>query len=458
MQDFRYNWISAALLIMSGALTACADNHDEVINNEIQDNLKYNVTSLPDVSLSSWWKGFEDPRLNTIVEQALGQNLGIKQARELLLSVYSVNNAEGVRYLPQASAGLHPVQDAAAKNNYLHATTEMSWELSLYGQSEAAQKLGRANVLTAETQLRAAKVSVEAETVFNYLRYIYANEQLKLLDEQFKLQSDNVQLEQVRYKAHVSSHLDVITSEMTKDDFTRTSYDFSEIKEQSLQSLRLLTNNKALEINQWNEKLLFSDFEIKSIPNDLLRTRPDIRQEEANVLKAAAELGFARAALYPRFSLLGSMTYSYDVNGGAGNTANRPFGIAPVIDIPLWDWGKRKSESTAKEHQLHAALIAYRETIMSSLSEVQNAMVSLSYQEQRMNLVMSRLNRDNHTLQLTEQAERLGFASRYDINKIKIAHLNDKQLQLLTGLQRSMKIIDLYKSLGGASLTNARSE
>lgn len=458
MRIINGNWIFFFLLFISGTITGCAEKNNMVINNEVQDDIKYNATLLPSVSLLSWWKGFTDQQLNMLIDQALSQNMGIKQTKALLLSVYSINNLEENRYLPQLNAGVRPVQSASAENNYLHAIADMSWELSLYGQSEAAHKLDKANLLSAETRVHAAKVSVEAETVYNYLRYVYANEQLKFLEEKYKLQSENVKLEEFRNNAHISSNLDILTSERVKEDIAQASYDLLEIKEKSLQSLRLLTNNKKLKLNQSDGKLLFSDFRIKFIPNDLLRNRPDVREGEANVLKAAAEAGFARAALYPRFFLSGSITYSYDVNGSSRNTTGKPLGLGPVIDIPLWDWGKRKSESLAKEHQFHAALIAYRETVLSSLSEVQNTLHSLSYQEQRMQLVNSRLYKAEHSLKITEHAEKLGVVSRYDLNKMKMNYLSDKQLQLETGLQRCLKIIDLYKSLGGASLSGARSE
>ena len=95
------------------------------------------------VDLRSWWQTFNDPVLDELVENALANNLNIAQAEQWLKTAQALNGATASSYLPHLRAGVQPVQDAAARDNYLHGSIDMVWELSLYGESANRQQAGK---------------------------------------------------------------------------------------------------------------------------------------------------------------------------------------------------------------------------------------------------------------------------------------------------------------------------
>ncbi|WZB64345.1 TolC family protein [Achromobacter xylosoxidans] len=101
------------------------------------------------------------------------------------------------------------------------------------------------------------------------------------------------------------------------------------------------------------------------------------------MLRAAARLGMARSALYPRLSLGGSVLYAYNMTQNRRSNNNFvPVG-GPTIDIPLWDWGARQAQVKAGEQGIAAALAGYRKAVLSGVSEVEESLSALARERER---------------------------------------------------------------------------
>ncbi|WP_046241768.1 TolC family protein, partial [Delftia tsuruhatensis] len=116
---------------------------------------------------------------------------------------------------------------------------------------------------------------------------------------------------------------------------------------------------------------------------DLLRTRPDIQVAQAGVERAAAEQGIAQAALYPRFVIGGSLLYSFNITQNLRTTQDNAPTFGPQIDIPLFDWGRRRSQADASELALQAAIQGYRQSVLDGVAEVESALAAIGAQRQR---------------------------------------------------------------------------
>ena len=282
------------------------------------------------VDLRSWWQTFNDPVLDELVENALANNLNIAQAEQWLKTAQALNGATASSYLPHLRAGVQPVQDAAARDNYLHGSIDMVWELSLYGESANRQQAGEAVVLSAQAREQGVRISVVANVVQNYLRFIYAGRQLSLLSSQEAVEKRLHTLAAIRKTAHIGDAEEQISSSLRMARLQANIIELQQVREQSSRALALLTNKTLTQTVQLlHDKInLTPDIRIKEIPADLLRTRPDIRQAEADVLQSAADVGLAQAALYPRLTLSGSLLYAY-------NQTKIIAAVAVIVSLPL---------------------------------------------------------------------------------------------------------------------------
>lgn len=446
----RYMFFSPLMLFLVG----CVDSTPIDLAYKFPDHwdTPQSMRGRP-VSLHSWWKTFNDPTLDVLVGDALANNLDIAEAEQRLQKARILNGTATSRYMPHLSAAGHPVQDAAARDTYFHTSVDMIWELSLYGEAANLKRASDAVVLSAQAREQAVRVSVVASVVQNYLRYQFTRQQSDMFEKQQSLESRWQALAAVRDMAHIGTASDIAASRLRAAGLQAEDADLLALQEQTLRALALLTGKTSQQVAAMikSRTLSVPDFRIEQVPTDLLRTRPDIRQAEADVLQAAAEVGLAKAALYPRLTLSGSILYAYSL------TANRHSGnstpsLGPVIDIPLWDWGQRLAQKQAQEHELQAALLGYRKTVLEGVSETENALSSLSYQNKRIASLNTAFEQQNRLQHMQSTLVKLGLSSEYDGLSGQNALLQMQSGFVQAQFGRAMAFVTLYKALGGAPL------
>lgn len=445
------------LILLLAGLNGCVSPNKPDLPQQVPVN--WDVKQSLDgqlVSLRSWWTSFNDPNLDALVNAALNNNLDIAQSNQMLLKVRRLNEQSARYYLPKVAAGVQPVQDAAARENFLHASIDVTWEMSLYGESEYRKHLGDAVVLSAEAREQAVRIVVVANTVENYLRYTYTNQQLALLQRQFALEARLQALVNIRQRAHVATTEELASSKLRVARLEAKRIDLQQIQDQSSRVLALLTAKSREELSsQLNQThVVVPTIRLEQIPADLLRTRPDIRQAEADVLQSAAEVGLARAALYPRLILSGSILFSYNLTDNYRRMSGRNTpGFGPIIDIPLWDWGQRRNEKYAKEHELQAALFGYCKTVLAGVSETEEALSSLAYQDKRMQTYNSAAEQQKHLNQMQATLKKVGFSSEYEGLTGQMTLLEIESELAESQFRRAVALVLLYKALGGAPLS-----
>lgn len=446
--------VNGSLLIL---LNGCVGPYKPDIPQKVPNSW---TVSLPvnghTYSLDEWWKAFNDPTLDILVNDALKNNLDIAKANLLLQKMSVLGRVSSTSYFPSLSAGIKPMQSASARENYLHAGISMSWELSLYGESANRQQTARAHILSTQAQEQAVRVSIVANVVQNYLHYLHAGQQLELIKRQQILEVRLQNLETIRKNTHIGSFEEPIVSRLRVAHLEALIVDLKNSQAQSLRMLGLLTMHQhdGLEKQLYHRNIKVPIIQIKEIPADLLRIRPDIRQAEADLLQSAAEVGLAKAALYPRFELSGSLIYAYKLTHHSGQSSTHAIpGLGPVIDIPLWDWGQRLANKKAKEHELQAALLAYRKTVLDSIRETEDALFSLASQDNYLKIQNAAFE-DQKRLQVMQGTlTSLGLSSEYELLHVKKDVFQMQSKVFEARFNYALALINLYKALGGAPLS-----
>lgn len=443
-----------AVLLMT-VLSGCIGRNTPDLNQELPENWN---TSIPahghHIATNSWWKAFNDPVLNTLVEDALDNNLDIAQAVEGVKKARALNNAATSPFLPDFSAGLRTAQDAAARDNFLHSSIDMVWELSLYGETANTRQASGAVILSAQAQAQGIRIAVVANVVQNYLRYTYTGQQLALMSSQETIEKRSLKLSALRRIAHIGSDEERIDSLLRMANLQANIIELEQVKAQSSRALSLLTNKTQAQIVRLlhDKVIAIPAVRIEEVPADLLRIRPDILQVEADVLRSAADVGLAKAALYPRLTLSGSILYAYNTNNYQRSN-NNPLFFAPAIDIPLWNWGQRLAIKHAKEYELQAALLAYRKTIQDSIIETEDALSALASQNQRVKALRIALEQKKHLSDIQQKLEQLGLSSKYDGLSGQRTILQGESELAEAQFRHASALVTLYKALGGAPLS-----
>lgn len=406
--------------------------------------------------LRRWWQAFGDARLDALVDEALRQNLTLAQAESRLRQARLLSERADAAYRPSLSASVRTVQDVQAVDSYLHASLDATWELGLFGARESAGRIARATLANADAAVQAARVSLVAEVVRQAVEWRAAERQTATLDRLAALDTQALALADVRLRTRIAAPDERLQLQARAAQTEAQRAEAVQAADRAAQALALLTGRFAPDPG-WNggAPLQAPAAGIAALPADLLRTRPDVRQAEAAVLKAAGEAGLARAELYPRIALGGSYLYARNLTQNRRYLTDQIPVIGPLIDIPLFDWGRRQAQAAMRGEALNEALLAYRQAVLEGVADTETALSALAQQQAR----AARLDAAAGALRQRRTAQqvlqRQGLGSGYDLLGADRALLLAEAERAGADTQQALAFVALYKALGGAPLPAA---
>lgn len=409
----------------------------------------------PKPDLTGWWKHFGDPQLDALVDAALRDNLDVQQAVWKLRAARALEREASTKFKP--GLGFQTIEEPNPENtaSYFQAGFDATWELGLFGRSGATGHIAHADTGEAQAELQSARVSLVAEVVREYLQLRAAQRSEVLLDTAARAARKKVALLRVQEHLQLASKLQVEQGLAAAAKAESQLADPRAAIVQHAQTLALLLGRSEPDPAWLAMKPLpkLADASVASVPANLLRTRPEIRYAETQVLKAAGELGIAKADMYPRLALGSSLTFAALVTGQTHlGDVNDTFSIGPIINIPLFDWGARRAARDARKDQLHAALLGYRQAVLEGAAEVESDLAALHASAQRLRSASAAAAAMHGSLDLSEKLQGLGQADGLQLADARQAvaesELDREQAQLAQGLA----YVALYKALGGAPL------
>ncbi len=408
------------------------------------------------VDLRHWWQAFGDHDLDALVERALSGNLDVAQARERLLAARALHARSSARYRPQLSARTADAIDPDASAAFFVAGFDATWELGVFGRAEGTARTSRATVDAAQAQWRMARVSLVAEVVREWITLRTAQQEEQLLGEASAAQDRSAQLLAVRQRLQLASPAVAAQAQAAAAQALAALAAPRQVIDASAQRLALLTGANQPD-PAWSKPgtpPALGAWHVTSAPAELLRTRPEIALAEAEVLRAAGELALAHADQYPSVGLGGSLLWATDLNNNHhfSTTPNDIASFGPVINIPLFDWGMRLAARQAKDHELTASLLAYRQAILQAVAEVETALGNLQQAAEREKHHADAWHALQRVVQATATRQRLHLASPLEGANAELA-VSQAGIELADArAARSLAYVALYKALGGAAL------
>ena len=406
--------------------------------------------------LHGWWHAFGDPELDALVDRALANNLDVAQAVERMRAVRAVQRSALTHYLPSLRASTNDVVEPSAHASYQLAGFDASWEFGLFGRAEGSRREARGALDASIADLRTAQVSLVAEVVREWIELRTAQQQEQLLSQINEARQHEYELLQVR------QHLQLVAPsavDQAQAAFAQSMAALAAPRQAisaSAQQLAMLLgqNQPDAAWSQPGTPPELGAWRLDSTPADLVRTRPEIALAEANVLQAAGALAVAHADQFPRIGLGGSIDWSVDIFNDKkhGTTPNSIVSIGPEINIPLFDWGILLAARHAKDHELKASVLAYRQAVLQGVTEVETALGSVQQQQQR----------EQHTLRAWQALQRVDQTVRTRVGLQLVSPLDGADSQLAVNQAaieladaragHSLAYVALFKALGGAPL------
>lgn len=447
-KDYRY-WLRCTLVGMLLLQSGCASFLDPILKPDVPDEWRNatasNSNGTENRPQKLWWLSLNDSVLNETVDLALQQNLSLAQANERLTAVNAIEKAKIANHYPQVSfiAGpdnlARPLPESIVGEKGNLRTTgayltgfDLVWEIPVFGRAQSQRKIAQANIKTAETDIAAAKISISAEVVraFGELRTAQdrLNGYILMIEKYESLEKLTQQGQKVGLLAdsdqEAVQHAMVEVQDAELIAITQ--------KEAALQRLDVLCGLSSpqkswLDLDSVPWVFAHNANPSLAIPAKLIQQRTDVQRAEAAVLMAAGEAGVARADLYPKLSIEGALMIAGNL-AGAGSTQGISL-LAPSIRIPILDWGLARQVVNARDAKLREAVLAYRETVLLVIEDVENALASFNAADQRLIRSEKSMDFSHDKSTKIQSAFKAGFLSRPELLKLEIKS-QEQMLQL----------------------------
>jgi len=413
--------------------------------------------------LNNWWKLYQDPALDDLMDKALNKNVDINAAIARL--------EEADAYLKQVGAALIPSVDLTSQGNRSKATETgiippnfvqpfrknfniqlgTSFELDFWGRLRRAKESARAEYIASQYSKDTVVLSLQSTLASNYLLLRSIDSQILALKDNVVSRKENLELTKKRLESGLISALDLHQAEAALNNLLAQLSDLMRQREIVSNQLILLSGDMNLNIPENKlDALVTPPIPPANMPSSLLESRPDIKEAEQIMIAANANIGVAKAALFPNIVLTANFGRESAELKNIDKTGSDIWGIGLGLTLPIFDSGRaqtRVSQATAKQKQ---ALSYYESSIQNAFKEVNNAIVSLKeYTEQENDLKLTQ-DAAKKAMDIASNRYKAGYSSYLEYldaqrvyNDASIAYIQKRQLRLMAS-------VELFKSLGGS--------
>ncbi len=407
------------------------------------------VAPAPD--LDHWWRAFASAELDALMERALQQNLTIAQARERLRAARALEHRAGTEFLPQIGFSTRSITDPAGTTGFYEIGFDAVWESGFFGRGESTTRAAAGDRAAAEAELAAARVSVVAEVARAYVELRAAQARAAALDEIVALRRRRAELIATQERLKLAAAVDAARaqSELAAAEAEAGEAPAAAAAAENALAVLLaeVAPDAALAAPAPQPEAPAAP--LAAVPADLLRTRPEIRRAESLVLRAAGELGIARADLYPKLALGGSLTSATRVTGDIEEPNKAIPILGPLVEMPIVDWGARRDLVDAREAALAAAVLGYRQAVLEGVAETESALAQLARQQRRVAATATALAASARTVAAAQALRASGLGDELELAAAELAAAQARIEHTLAVRDAALAFIALYKSLGG---------
>jgi outer membrane protein, multidrug efflux system len=339
-----------------------------------------------------FWRGFNDPQLDSLIEEALNANHDIRiatarlrEARalrgEARLDLAPTITEQGSRVDARSSEREAPPASGFSRDqDYYETSFDAFWELDFFGRARRGVEAAGAEVQAAEAELYSTQVSITAEVARNYFEMRGAQARHAVAMRNAQNQQESVRLTSTRLEAGRGTQLDVSRAQAQLSATLGSIPDLEAEVTRAMLRLSVLAGREPQSLTaQLGRAQALPDLpRTQSIgtPEALLRRRPDVVAAERQLAASTARIGIAVADLFPRVSFIGSWGFDAIDSGDLGESSSEAYSYGPSIRWAAFDLGRVRQRIKQREAATDAALARYEQTVLRALEETDASMTN----------------------------------------------------------------------------------
>ena len=436
-----------------------------------------------------WWTIFGDPELSTLMRRVAGANLDVRAAdfrlaqaraqrgvtaaadlptlngngsytRELVSKqgVISLLSGSGGSPATQSNGlggrqGGIPSTAAIPAFDLFQAGFDASWELDLWGKVRRQVESASAAVEASQDARRNTLLTSLAELARDYVQLRGQQESERIVRNNLSLANQAVRLTDEQVRGGLATDLDLFNA---RAQLEATAANLPQLEAQELQSINAISlllgeppGAVAAELQTPKPVPPVPPTVPIGLPSELARRRPDIRQADAQLHAATADIGVAEANFYPSVTLSGSIALQALQFTNLFNANATTYGFGPGISIPIFEGGRLTRTLELRTAAQQEAALNYQRTVLGAFHDVDNALISYRADQLRRERLVAQATQSRRALQIATDRYRNGLSNFLEVLTAQRTLLGAEQDLANATTTVSTDLVTLYKALGG---------
>ncbi|MFP2237946.1 efflux transporter outer membrane subunit [Pseudescherichia vulneris] len=430
-----------------------------------------------------WWTTFQSAELNSLIDRAIIDNLSLQQtalriagAREQLnqangaffpsvngnlqatrqqLGIEGELKSQGVydqidTINPDLKGALQPLTEPI---HLYQGSFDAQWELDLWGKVRRQVEAAQAQQQAAIEQRNDALVSLEAEVARAWLQLRGTQSIMATINTQISSAQETLELTENRQKGGLSPQMDVENARAQLGNLEAQLPQYEAQARQAMNALAILLGKPpgALdgELSAPQPLPTLPDVVQTGIPSTLARRRPDVREAEANLHAATAQIGVSVAELFPSLTLNGQFGLRNSETNWLTDWSSHFYSVGPQISIPIFQGGRLVSSVKLARAQQGAQVLQYRQTVLTALGDVENSLVSYRSDQKQEQALQRTIDALQNAFELASSSYKQGLATFIDVLDAQRQLAQAEQQHAQAQVQSRIDLVALYKALGG---------
>jgi NodT family efflux transporter outer membrane factor (OMF) lipoprotein len=414
----------------------------------------------------TWWQGFNDPRLDSLVAQAVTNNPDLRIATAHVLEARALRMGAVADFFPIANANAGWTKSLASEDSspfalprsqrelsLYNAGFDATWELDLFGHVRRGVQADTAVVAATVATRQDVLVTLISEVARNFFELRGAQNQLAVARGNVENERENLDIALAKFKAGRTTELDTARARAQLDATLALIPPVEASIKHAIYRLSVLIGQQPTAL----ESELAPAAPIPALPPlvnignpaELLRRRPDIRSAESALAAATARIGVETSDLFPRVTFNGNLGVQASEFTSLAKGSSDTYSFGPSITWAALDLGHVLARIKAANARADAELASYEKTVLNALEETENALVDFGHEQVRRDYLRTSDRSATQALTLARQRYDSGIADFLTVLDAQRSQLAIQAQLASSETRTATSLVAIYKALGG---------
>jgi multidrug efflux system outer membrane protein len=415
---------------------------------------------------ADWWKGFHDDELASLIAEAQVGNRDLAVAAAHVMEAQAQTTIARSALFPQINGEANHINGGCsgqACRNFLNGkdfglTFNASYELDVWGLAQDNLRAANEQVKSTRFTQQAVALALNADVASVYLNILALRQRIAIANQYIAAINNILAVVQLRVKAGSADHLDLAREQAQVEAVEAQLPSLQTQEKQALYTLAVLLGRppEGFDIKAQNLDAVQSPQVGAGIPSELLLSRPDVAEAEANLASAHANVDAARAAFLPQISLTGSGGFVSTAIGTLLQGSNFGYAYGASLLQTIFDGGKLAGQKDLADATEKEFVARYQSAALNAYSDVETALMQVANNRKIEDHLRREVIAAQEAFEISQLQYRQGTTDLLNVLQAQQTLFSaEDQLAQTTQASRQASV-HLYEALGGGWVENAQ--